>query len=86
MRAIRVSNLHRRGGCEEIIAATSNHADVASEVASLTTLATPNRDRKDDEERDKERWTKLKWLKQVFHVKKGKAKEDLRLSVGNTPG
>ena len=47
----------------------------ASEVGSVVSLAAISRDRKDENERDKERWAKLKRLKQIFHVKTGKRKE-----------
>ena len=50
--------------------------DAASEVGSVVSLAAISRDRKDENERDKERWAKLKRLKQMFHVKTGKRKEN----------
>lgn len=49
--------------------------DAVSEVGSVVSLAAISRDRKDEAERDKERWAKLKRLKQIFHVKTGKRKE-----------
>lgn len=56
--------------------ATTDLGDATSEVGSEVSLATISRDRKDEDERDKERWAKLKRLKQIFHVKRGKRKED----------
>ncbi len=53
----------------------SDFDDAASEVGSVVSLAAISRDRKDEDERDKERWAKLKRLKQIFHVKTGKRKE-----------
>ncbi|KAL2049253.1 hypothetical protein ABVK25_010520 [Lepraria finkii] len=87
MRAVNVSTLHRRGGSGDTTGATSKDLDAgASGVASLTSLATTSRDRKDEEERDKERWAKLKRLKQVFHVKRCKGKEDFGQAVGEAAG
>ncbi|KAK3175356.1 hypothetical protein OEA41_002603 [Lepraria neglecta] len=87
MRAVNVSTLHRRGGSGDTTGATSKDLDDgASGVASVTSLAMTSRDRKDEEERDKERWAKLKRLKQVFHVKRGKGKENVGQAVGDAAG
>ena len=55
---------------------TTDLDDAASEVGSEISFVTLSKDRKNEDERDKERWAKLKRLKQIFHVKKGKRKED----------
>ena len=49
----------------------------SDDAGSLVSLATISKSRKDEDERDKERWAKLKRLKQIFHVKRGKVKEDV---------
>lgn len=60
--------------------------DAASEVSSVVSFATLSRDWKSEDERDKERWAKLKRLKQIFHVKKGKRKEDAAIKTGQVVG
>ena len=65
---------------------TTELDDAASEVGSEVSFATLSRDRKYEDERDKERWAKLKRLKQIFHVKKGKRKEDAANKTGQVIG
>ena len=65
---------------------TTELDDAASEVGSEVSFATLSRDRKYEDERDKERWAKLKRLKQIFHVKKGKRKEDAANKTGQVVG
>ena len=60
--------------------------DAASEIGSEVSFATLSRDRKYEDERDKERWAKLKRLKQIFHVKKGKRKVDAADKTGQVVG
>ncbi len=77
LRAINAITQHERNerGMTSAVA-TTDLGDATSEVGSEVSLATISRDRKDEDERDKERWAKLKRLKQIFHVKRGKRKED----------
>ena len=76
LRAVNAITQHERNECGMISAETVTDLDgAASEVGSVLSLATISRGRKDEDERDKERWAKLKRLKQIFHVKTGKRKE-----------
>lgn len=58
---------------------TNNPQELNTDIASLktnaaTTANMQNGDRTARDEKDKERWAKIKRLKQVFHVKRGKGK------------
>jgi len=64
--------------------------DVASEVMTIASTASGLEDRAARDAKDKERWAKLKKLKQVFHVKRksqvGVGKGDLAASRPGTAG
>lgn len=78
LRAVKASTLHKKYDQEKVaLAQPEAEDDVASEVVSVKSLATSKGDRADQDEKDKERWAKLKKLKQAFHVRKGKVKEVL---------
>ena len=49
--------------------------EAASEVASITDSIVSKEETAVRDEKDKERWAKLKRLKQAFHVKRRKGKE-----------
>ncbi|KAL2044724.1 hypothetical protein N7G274_002498 [Stereocaulon virgatum] len=83
LRAVNVSITDRKREFGATSVTLQDMDDVASEVASVTSLATTSRERKNEEERDKERWAKLKRLKQVFQVKRGKGKEQFRQSASD---
>ena len=68
VRAIDASAAHRKEH-DEYTAAT-NVDDGASEVDSEASLTMTKEARAERDEKDKERWAKLKRLKQVFHVKR----------------
>lgn len=86
LRAVNVSIIDRKSESGATSVTSKDMDDVASEVASVTSLATTSRERKDEEERDKERWAKLKRLRQVFQVKRGKGKENARQPPGDVAG
>ena len=87
LRAVSTDTQKRRDTSNTISnVATIDSEDVASEVGSISSSALISGDRKDEEERDKERWAKLKRLKQVFHVKKGRKRETILPKSGNVPG
>ena len=65
--------------------------DAASEVVSVAgspalTMTNKEEDRKSRDERDRERWAKLKRLKQAFHVKRRKGKGKLDAEGVNLKG
>jgi hypothetical protein len=66
-------------GDEQRINSSTNNTqeastDTASRKSDATTAYLKNGDRTARDEKDKERWAKIKRLKQVFHVKRGKGK------------
>ena len=77
LRAIRAIAVHEKYDVEKEPPAVSKEpSEVAvSEADSVLSSTTMKEDRKDQDEKDRERWTKLKRLKQVFHVKRGKGRE-----------
>jgi hypothetical protein len=58
--------------------------DEASEVASVKSLAQSKEEREEVETKDKERWAKLKKLKQVFHVRRKKGGTPDKKGEGTT--
>lgn len=87
LRAVNAITKYERNESEMTSAVTiTNLDDAASEVGSEVSFATLSKDRKSEDERDKERWAKLKRLKQIFHVKKGKRKEDAAIKAGQVVG
>lgn len=87
LRAVNATTRHERDerGLTSAVT-TTDLDDAASEVGSEVSFVTLSRDRKNEDERDKERWAKLKRLKQIFHVKKGKRKEDAPNKSGQVVG
>ena len=87
LRAVNAITQHERNECGMASAVTiTDLDDAANEVGSEVSLAAISRDRKDEAERDKERWAKLKRLKQIFHVKTGKRKEGAANKTGQVLG
>lgn len=62
----------RVDGAMDVI--SESNADAASLGSNVTAADAQSRDTLARDEKDKERWAKLKRLKQVFHVKRGKGK------------
>jgi len=76
LRAVKASKLHMKYDTDTVPTVVPRDSDdPASEVATVVAPDTPKGDSKDRDEKDKERWAKLKRLKQVFHVKKVKGKD-----------
>ena len=82
---------HMRAETKPPPAAAPDHGDedddAASEVVSITSTAAGPEDRAARDAKDKERWAKLKKLKQAFHVKRsskiGKGKDN---TLASRPG
>lgn len=76
MRAVHASKMHKKYDPEPLpIVTPGDLNDALPEVGIVVSLATTKGDRKEQDEKDTERWAKLKRLKQVFHVKRAKAKD-----------
>jgi len=84
VRAVQVNVLHKKYDSEKTLAEEPKDTleDTASGIGSLASSATMKEDRIDQDVKDKERFAKLKRLKQVFNVKRGKGK-DSKTSVSN---
>lgn len=77
LRAVDAGAIHKRHASEDerpVTARTLNGA--ASEVASIADSTLTKDETAVRDEKDKERWAKLKRLKQAFHVKRKKGKEN----------
>lgn len=78
LRAVDASVLHKRHESEDARPLTARTLDTGAggEVASVAgSEAMGEEGRAGRDERDRERWAKLKRLKQAFHVKRRKGKE-----------
>ena len=77
VRNVQASTLYKKFDKDEAPAAAVEDTvdDTASTFGSTIRSAQTKEDRKDQDEKDKERWAKLKRLKQVFHVKRNKGRE-----------
>lgn len=64
--------------------AVPNLDGIVSEIGSVSSSTPRAEDRANTDEKDKERWAKLKRLKQVFHVKKGKGKGNAKVTTAAT--
>lgn len=78
------SDERRVDGAENVI--SEANADVASLSSNVTAADAQSRERLARDEKDKERWAKLKRLKQVFHVKRGKGKLGIKGKENQKPG
>ena len=88
LRAVQAIALDERLDTEKEVepAPTDLANDIVSEISSIATLATMQESRRDDEEKDKERWAKLKRLKQAFNVKRVKGKDVTRKKIEGDVG
>lgn len=76
LRAVDASVIYKRHESEDKRPVTARILDeAASEVASITDSIVSKEETAVRDEKDKERWAKLKRLKQAFHVKRRKGKE-----------
>ena len=81
LRAVKTNITHKKYESEEPSRVMSEPADDAvSEAASIASSGPTKGGREDQDEKDKERWAKLRKLKQVFHIKKGKTKDRVGLN------
>lgn len=84
LRAVNASAIHKRHVDEDKAPVTARAADgLRSEVASLAHSSATREELGVRDERDKERWAKLKRLKQAFHVKRRKGKDSGETKGGN---
>ncbi|KAL6714340.1 hypothetical protein ACLMJK_007763 [Lecanora helva] len=76
LRTVQAYTLQKKDDSEEIAAGSPQKPpeDSISDVSTVISLGTIKEDRKGIDEKDKERWAKLKRLRQVFHVKRLKEK------------
>lgn len=77
LRAVQIRAIQRREESGDVAREKEIADDATSDVGSVVTSMTPE-DRASRDEKDKERWAKLKRLKQVFHVRSEKGKENNR--------
>ena len=88
LRAVQAIALHEKYDTEKTPATTPEDLpdDTASEIDGIASLATMKESRTNEEEKDKERWAKLKRLKQAFNVKRSKGKDNTRKKTEKNVG
>lgn len=83
-RGLNARTLHKRYETAAVVPATPRPLDdTASEVVSVADSTSTTTDKASRDEKDKERWAKLKRLKQVFHVKTRKGKDNFMSKDGS---
>ena len=77
LRAVQASALHKKNETEkgqEMTPPQTPDRATSKDVSPPSLVTRKDDDRKGQDEKDKERWAKLRRLKQVFHVKRVKEK------------